>query len=170
MRIELSRCVLRTWEIGDREALARHANDLLIWRHLRDRFPYPYTLADADAFLSRVCEVRPETSLAIDVNGESCGGISVMLQSDVHRYSGEIGYWLGREYWGRGIMTEAVGAFTDSIFERFGLMRVYALPFDNNPASAKLLEKCGFQLEGRMRKSAVKEGVALDQLIFAMTK
>jgi hypothetical protein len=76
------------------------------------------------------------------------GGIGIRIGVDVHRQTAELGYWLGQEFWGRGIMTEAVAAFTDFCFEEFQLRRIHAEPFANNPASARVLEKAGFAFEG----------------------
>ena len=81
--------------------------------------------------------------------------------------SAELGYWLGEPYWGRGVMTEAVRAFTDWSFARFALHRIYAVPYATNPASARVLEKAGFTCEGRMRRSVIKLGQVLDQLLYA---
>ncbi len=94
------------------------------------------------------------------------GGIGLTLQGDVERMSAEIGYWLGEEHWGRGIATEAVAAVTRHAVERFGLTRIFALPFAWNPASCRVLEKAGYVLEGRLRRSAVKDGLIVDQLLY----
>jgi [ribosomal protein S5]-alanine N-acetyltransferase len=88
----------------------------------------------------------------------------------VHRHTAELGYWLGEELWARGVMTEAVGAFTDFCFDRFSLRRIYAEPFANNPASARVLEKAGFVFEGRLKNNVVKDGEVLDSLLYARTK
>ncbi len=170
MRIELSTCVLRLWNEGDAESLTKHANNRDVWLHLRDYFPHPYQQKDAETYLARVAHVTPPTAFAIEVDRAACGGISAAIQPDVHRLTAEIGYWLGQNYWGRGIMTEVVGAFSDYLFEAFALKRVFAVPYANNPASTRTLEKNGFVLEGRLRKSAIKNGEILDQLLYAKTK
>jgi len=78
-----------------------------------------------------------------------------------------MGCWLGEPFWGKGIMTEAVQRFTDFAFERFGLARIYAEPYASNRASCRLLEKAGFELEGCMRSSVIKEGRLDDQFLCA---
>jgi len=88
----------------------------------------------------------------------------------VHRHTAELGYWLGEEFWARGVMTEAVGAFTDFCFDRFLLRRIYAEPFANNRASARVLEKAGFSFEGRLKNNVLKNGELLDSLLYARTK
>jgi ribosomal-protein-alanine N-acetyltransferase len=85
----------------------------------------------------------------------------------VERISAELGYWLGETYWGRGVMTEAVRAFTDWGIATFSLTRIYALPYATNLASVRVLEKAGFVYEGRLRRSAIKRGQVLDQLVYA---
>jgi RimJ/RimL family protein N-acetyltransferase len=88
----------------------------------------------------------------------------------VDRRSAEIGYWLGEEFWGRGIVTEALIAVTDHAFANHDLCRLFAHVFDWNPASARVLEKAGYAFEGRMRKSVTKEGQTIDQLMYAMIR
>lgn len=138
--------------------------------NLRDRFPYPYTDRDARNWLECVVGHQPETNFAISVAGEAVGGIGFILQPDVARRSAEIGYWLGEKFWGRGIVTEAVIAVTDHAFANHDLCRVYAHVFEWNRASARVLEKAGYQFEGRMRKSVTKDGQTIDQLMYAVIR
>jgi ribosomal-protein-alanine N-acetyltransferase len=167
MRLELSRSVIRAWSPSDRESLVRHANNPKIAANLRDAFPSPYSLEDADRFIALASERTPRASFAIEVDGEAAGGIGLMLHSDVERISAELGYWLAETYWGRGVMTEAVRAFTDWGFATFSLTRIYALPYGTNLPSVRVLEKAGFVYEGRLRRSAIKRGQVLDQLVYA---
>src|SRR5207247_5429960 len=95
------------------------------------------------------------------------GGIGFQLQGDVERVSAEIGYWLGEPFWGRGIVTDALVALTEFAIATHGLTRVYAIPFASNQASCRVLEKAGYVLEGRLRRSAVKDGRIVDQLQYA---
>ena len=170
MEIKLSRCVLREWESGDEKSLTKHANNRRIWRNLRDSFPHPYTLADARQWIEIANPTGPITNFAIIVDGAAIGGIGLMLKEDVFRRTAEIGYWLGEEFWGRGIVTEAVCAVTDYAFATFDLCRVYAGVFEWNPASIRVLEKAGYQFESRMRKSVTKDGQTIDELIYAVVK
>ena len=166
MLLILASCRVRPWAADDVPSLTTHANNRRIWETLRDRFPHPYIRADAVAFVRRVRASLPETSFAIEVDGAAVGGIGFMLQQDVERVSAEIGYWLGEPYWGRGICTEAVRAVTAYAIEQHGLTRVFAVPFAHNPASLRVLEKAGFQREGHMRRSAIKDGRICDQLLY----
>ncbi|HEU4403612.1 MAG TPA: GNAT family protein [Candidatus Polarisedimenticolia bacterium] len=169
MDLTLETCRIRSWRLADAPSLARHANGRGVWLNVRDRFPHPYTLADADRWIRRAVETTPETQFAIVV-GEAVGGIGLEPKTDVERRSAEIGYWLGEPFWGRGIATEAVRAMTDFAFTHFDLCRLEALVFEWNPASARVLEKAGYQLEGRLRKSVLKDGRMIDSLLYAIIR
>lgn len=170
MELRLSNSVLRAWQPGDEQSLVRHANSRSVWRNLRDAFPHPYTLADAKHWIETANPATPITNFAIVVGGAAVGAIGLVLKEDVFRRSAEIGYWLGEEYWGRGIVTEAVRAVTDYAFATFDLCRVYAGVFEWNPASMRVLEKAGYEFECRMKKSVTKDGETIDELIYAMVR
>ena len=161
------RCALRPWRVTDSQALVRHANNLNVARNLRDRFPHPYTLADAYAFLKGVSGAASPTNLAIDVDHEAVGGLGYVPGVDVERFSAEVGYWLGEQCWNRGIATEALELFTRHAFDELGLLRLFALPLADNLASIRVLEKAGFTCEGTLRASCVKYGEARDQVMYA---
>lgn len=167
MLIRLPNCAVRSYRASDAPSLARHADNRKIWLNLRDAFPHPYGVGDARAFIAKALSDRPETMFAICVDDVAAGGIGFKLHADVERISAEIGYWLGEAYWNRGIATEALRALTLHAIERHGLKRVYAVPYETNPASVRVLEKAGYVLEGRMRRSALKDGRILDQLLYA---
>ena len=170
MHLRLGSCIVRDWAAEDLPSLVRHANNWSIWINLRDRFPHPYTEADGRAFLSHVTERETQTVWAVEVDGEAAGGIGLVLMSDVERVSAEVGYWLGEMYWGRGVMTDALKGVTSEAFRRFQLTRIFALPFADNYASIKVLEKAGYALEGRLPQSAIKNGIVRDQLQFGAYK
>ena len=167
MHLKLKTCEIRSWRSSDLDSLVEYANNRNIWIDLRDQFPHPYTTRDGRAFLKHTREQQPETAFAIAVGGEAVGGIGFQLQGDVERVSAEIGYWLGEPFWGRGIMTDALVALTEYAIVTHGLTRVYAVPFAWNTASCRVLEKAGYVLEGRLRRSAVKDGSITDQLQYA---
>jgi len=160
-------CLLRPLELADAESLAHHANDRGVWQNLRDRFPHPYSHADAVEYIEHLRSRPVQTSFGIDVGGKAIGSISLMIGDDIARQSAELGYWIGREFWGRGIMVDAVRAITQYAFDVLGLVRVFAVPFVTSTRSSRVLEKAGYVREGVMRRSAVKDGVILDQLLFA---
>jgi RimJ/RimL family protein N-acetyltransferase len=169
MRLDCGCCALRPWRNGDERSLIRYANNYEVWRRLRDSFPHPYTDADAEQWIAFVRRQDPQTNFAIEVHGEAAGGIGLQLGNDIERRSAEIGYWLGEAFWGRGVATAAVGVLTRYGFEALNLTRIFAVPFASSSASIRVLEKCGYICEGTMRRSAIKEGVVIDQVLYALT-
>lgn len=170
MELRTDACTLRPWRLDDAPSLARHASSRSIWRNLRDQFPHPYTLAAAEAHLAGVVGAHPVVRFAVTVDGEAVGSVGLKVGSDIERRSAEIGYWLGEAYWGRGIMSAAVAAVTAYAFRELDLLRVFAVPFVRNAASARVLERAGYVCEGVMRRSAVKEGEVLDQYLYAAVR
>lgn len=158
---------MRSYVAADAAAVARHANNANVARGLRDRFPHPYTRADAETFLRGVANAAVESDFAIATAEEVVGGIGVQRQHDVHRLTAEIGYWLGEPVWGRGLATRAVTVVSAWLFQTSPLERLFACVFETNPASARVLEKAGYQLEGRLRRAVYKDGRVLDQLLYA---
>jgi ribosomal-protein-alanine N-acetyltransferase len=167
MRLELENCIVRSFRPSDAPSIARYADNRAVWINLRDRFPHPYRLSDAELFIGKALAAEPETIFAIEVEGEAAGGIGYGLRDDVERVSAEIGYWLGEPFWNRGISTEALVAVTRHAVVAHGLTRIYALPFEWNEASARVLEKAGYVLEARLRRSAIKDGRVIDQFLYA---
>jgi ribosomal-protein-alanine N-acetyltransferase len=170
VRIELGDCEIREFRNDDAASLSRSANNERIADQLRDRFPHPYTLADAEAWIAQVGGQQPVSAFAIATPGEVIGGIGLELQRDLRLGAAEIGYWVAENHWGRGIATRAVAAFTTRAFSEFGLLRIYAKVFETNPTSARVLEKAGFVFQGRLRMSVVKKGRVLDQLLYSKLK
>jgi RimJ/RimL family protein N-acetyltransferase len=168
MELRLSRSVLRPWRAGDEPAIVRHANNRNIWLNLRDRFPHPYTMADAVHWVQTAAGVEAPTDFAIVIEDEPVGGIGLMLKGDVYRRSAEIGYWLGEAYWGRGIVSEAARAVTRWGFANYDLTRIYARVFSWNLASARVLEKACYTFEARLRRSVTKEDRTGDELVYAV--
>lgn len=158
--------LLRRWRTGDEASLARHADNRAIWRNLRDTFPHPYRLEDAQRWIASQAELDPPYHFAIVVDGEAAGGIGLVPGVDVARYTAEIGYWLGEPFWGRGIATEALRVVTGWAFTRLNLIRLEAGAFEWNLASARVLEKAGYHLEARQRMAVTKDGVTVDRLVY----
>ena len=170
LEFDLGLCLLRPLRRSDGKSIARHANDRAIWLNLRDRFPHPYTRADADAWLRFVEQLPPGTNFAIAVDGEAVGTIALTLGDDVNRRSAEVGYWLGRAYWGRGIATAVVAAFSESAFASFDVCRLHASVFEWNRASMRVLEKAGYEREARLRRSVTKDDKTVDSFLYALTR
>lgn len=170
MEIRLRTCTLRYWRRGDEDSLVRHADNYQIWRNLRDRFPHPYTPQDAREWIDHTLAEDPPLNLAIAVKAEAVGGIGIIPGNDIHRRSAEIGYWLGEEFWGRGIATEAVKAASQWAFEHYDLCRLWAGVFEHNTTSARVLAKAGYKFEARLRCAVIKESRTLDELIYALVR
>jgi RimJ/RimL family protein N-acetyltransferase len=168
MELKGERVTLRAWKASDAPSLARHANNPKVARQLRDRFPHPYTIADARQFIQSVAGSRPPTLFAMIVDGDAVGGIGFFPGGDVERFSAEIGYWLAEPYWGRAITVEAIRLTSGYAFEVCNMLRLYALPFADNAQSIRVLEKAGYAREGTLRSSSVKYGQARDQALFAL--
>ena len=167
LRIPFRGGVLRPWRRSDAGALVRNADDREVWRNLGDAFPHPYTPRDAKTWLEGGYKTRNELSLAIDLGEGAVGGFGLQFRTDpIFRGTAELGYWLGRAWWGRGIMTEVVRAFVPWAFERFDLIRVEAGVLAWNPASARVLERAGFAFESRQAKYVIKDGQVLDRLLY----
>ncbi len=159
---------LRPWKLSDAKSLAKYANNHNISKQLRDAFPFPYSEKDAIHFIQFVQENNPKGILAIEIEGYACGGIGLHPQNDVYRKNAELGYWLGEEFWGKGIMTEAIIQMISYGFENFDIQRIFAVPFEHNYASQKVLEKAGFSVEARLSKTIYKEGEYFDEIIYAV--
>lgn len=171
MVLTAERFVVRRWRGEDAESLVRYANNREVWRNLHDEFPHPYTMADATAWLARCEEDEAlEGTYAIEVDGEAVGGIGLRQKTDVHRRMAELGYWLGEPFWGKGIATEAAGLVTRHAFETLDIERIQAFVFAWNPASARVLEKCGYALEGRLRNAIFKDGEITDALVYGILR
>lgn len=163
VRIEGDGYVLREMSYSDCESLARNADNDKIWNNLMDHFPRPYTRQDAFDYISMV-KAMPglPMRLAIEVGGNAVGSIGFSSEGDVERITAEIGYWIGEEYWGHGIMSKVVTDITRYAFENFHYEKLYALVFSTNPGSMHVLEKAGYQLEAVLHKAVVKNGKLID--------
>ena len=143
-----------------------------IQNNLRDGLPYPYTEQDGANFISDMLSAdENETfAFAITVDNKVVGSIGVFRQGNIHRLTAELGYYIAEEYWGRGIMTEAVRQICEYVFDKSDIIRIYAEPFEYNIASCRVLEKVGFQYEGTLRNNAVKNGKIIDMKMYSLLK
>jgi len=134
---------------------------------IRDRSSFPYTEADGRARVDYASGQDPLVRFAVVVEREAVGGIGIDPQPDVFRRSVEIGYRHGEEYWGRGIMSEAVPAVTGYASRQLHVCRVFAAVFDPNPGSVRVLDRAGYVFEGRHRRSVSRHGETRDQFLYA---
>jgi RimJ/RimL family protein N-acetyltransferase len=168
--IQREKYLLRPWHTDDAHSLVKHANNRKVAKNLRDGFPYPYTMQDAIKWLEMVGGNRDDMILAIEVKGEAAGGIGLHGLKDVYRYNAEIGYWLSESYWGKGIMSDAIGQMVKQAFSNGTWLRVFATVYEHNKRSMKVLEKNGFIMEAIHKKTVMKEGKLLDEHLFALRK
>ena len=162
-------CKIRKWRPSDAAELAKVLSDKEILDNLRDGLPYPYTEQDGAAFISAMlaADERETFAFAVTVQDKAVGSIGVFRQGNVHRRTAELGYYIAKEYRGKGMMTEAVRQVCTYVFDNSDILRIYAEPFSYNAASCRVLEKAGFQYEGTLRCNAVKNGRILDMKMYA---
>jgi RimJ/RimL family protein N-acetyltransferase len=171
IELQSRECIVRSYRAADAPSLAKHGNNRRIWENLRDRFPHPFTEANATEYIEHLAASNSdETSFAIDVDGQAVGGISLRPGTDIERIGAELGYWIGEAFWNRGIATSAIRLVTDYAFNKKRLERVFAVPFMTNVASCRALEKAGYEREGVMRRSAIKDGRIMDQYLYARVR
>ena len=164
--------IIRKWEMADAKDLAKALSNKKVQDNLRDGLPYPYTEQDGEYYITSMLEADENDTFAfaIIVDGKVAGSIGVFRQGNIHRLTAELGYYIGEEYWGRGIMTKAVKQICEYVFEHSDIIRIYAEPFSYNIASCRVLEKAGFQYEGTLRNNAIKNGKILDMKMYSLLK
>lgn len=158
--------LLRPWREEDAQSLARYADNPRVSACMRDGFPSPYTRDDARRFIAMATAPGHPLLLAIEVEGESAGGIGIHPLGDVYRRTAEIGYWLAEPFWRKGIVTGAVRALVPVVFQHMDLIRIQAGIFSNNPASMRVLEKSGFVREAVHRNAVMKSGIVMDEILY----
>ena len=166
------KCRIRKWELSDAKDLAAALSNKKVQDNLRDGLPYPYTEQDGKEFISAMLSAdESETfAFAITVDNMVIGSIGIFRQGNIHRQTAELGYYIAEEYWGKGIMTEAVKQICAYVFAKSDIIRIYAEPFAYNIASCRVLEKVGFQYEGTLRSNAVKNGKVIDMEMYSLLK
>ena len=166
------KCRIRKWELSDAKDLAVALSNKKVQDNLRDGLPYPYTEQDGKDFISAMLSAdESETfAFAITVDNMVIGSIGIFRQGNIHRQTAELGYYIAEEYWGKGIMTEAVKQICEYVFANSDIIRIYAEPFAYNIASCRVLEKVGFQYEGTLRSNAVKNGRVIDMEMYSLLK
>lgn len=142
-------CRIRKWELADAKDLAAALSNTKIQDNLRDGLPYPYTEQDGIDYISAMlsADENDTFAFAITVDEKVIGSIGVFRQGNIHRQTAEVGYYIAEEYWGKGIMTEAIIQTCKYVFDKSDIIRIYAEPFAYNAASCRVLEKAGFQYE-----------------------
>jgi hypothetical protein len=165
--------------------MARAANSPAVAKYMTYRFANPYTLEDAHRWIAfasafKVPTTKPDgttvdvlpSMVICDPATDTClGGIGIKTKDDIEAKGVEVGYWLGEESWGKGIMSEVLPAYVKWLFKTFPeVIRVEAGVFEGNDASVRLLKKAGFVYEGTRRKAGVKHGRVFDIMLFSLLR
>lgn len=159
---------LRDFQAPDAPFIIATLNDEQVTHYLSSKIPFPYTQADANWWISQ----GSKTGIikAIEVNGQFAGCIGITPGEFEYSRSGEIGYWLNRQYWGQGIVTQAVKLICDDAFNHTNLKRIFAAVFAGNIGSMQVLTKCGFEAEAILKQAIYKNGAFYDNHIFSKLK
>jgi RimJ/RimL family protein N-acetyltransferase len=163
---------IREWKLEDAKNLAKALNNKKVQDNLRDGIPFPYTEKDAKDYINAMLSAKKDSqyAFAICCDEQVVGSIGVFRKDNVHRLTAEIGYYLAEEYWGKGVMTEAVKQACKYIFDNTDIVRIFADPYHFNIGSCRVLEKAGFQFEGVLRKNAIKNGQLTDMKMYSILR
>ena len=165
-------CKIRKWKLTDAKDIAVALSNKKIQDNLRDGLPYPYSEQDGIDYISSMLSANEDETFAfaITLDDKVIGSIGVFRQQNIHRQTAEMGYYIAEEYWGKGIMTDAVKQICEYVFENSDILRIYAEPFAYNTGSCRVLEKAGFQYEGTLRNNAVKNGKVIDMKMYSLLR
>ncbi|QXU40261.1 GNAT family N-acetyltransferase [Pedobacter sp. D749] len=161
---------LRPYQPDDVENLVKHANNFNISKYLTNKFPFPYEKKDGEAFIQLALSHSPLQIKAIVLKGEVIGSIGVHQLADIYSKSAEMGYWIGEEHWGKGIVALAVQEMLKYGFDTFDIERIFARTTHTNLASQQVLKKSGFIFEAELKGTIFKNGEYFDELIFGFRK
>lgn len=163
---------IREWQESDCKVLSCIADDPQIAERVRDSFPSPYTEEDAAFFINLARRTTDDRGwiYAITDDGAVIGCISLTFGTDVYARSAELGFWVGRAYWGQGAATEAVRQICERAFRETDVLRIEAEILADNPGSIRVLEKNQFIREGYFCQRVWKNGRLLDSVFFACFK
>ena len=165
-------CKIRKWKLTDAKDIAVALSNKKIQDNLRDGLPYPYSEQDGIDFISSMLSANEDETFAfaITLDDKVIGSIGVFRQQNIHRQTAEMGYYIAEEYWGKGIMADAVKQICEYVFKNSDILRIYAEPFAYNIGSCRVLEKAGFQYEGTLRNNAVKNGKVIDMKMYSLLR
>jgi len=170
LKIKGKQINLRKLKKSDAFSIQRNAKDFEIARYTT--IPHPYTLKNAEDFIKLThLKINKKKAFEYGIELKETRGIIGMIglmNIDYNNKNAEVGYWLGKKYWGKGIMKEAIKLIINFGFKKLMLVRIYARVMHPNIASAKLLEKSGFEYEGTMRKSTFRNGNWMDNLNYSI--
>ncbi len=160
--------VLRDFIANETETLVTVLNDEFVTQYLSTKIPSPYTQEDARWWIEEGSQ--SDLVKAIIFNGVLVGCIGVNRGEFEYQKSGEIGYWLAKEYWRQGITSVAIKQMTEQVFANTDIIRIFASVFSGNTASMQLLLKSGFKQEAILKNAIFKNDQLYDNHIFAKLK
>jgi RimJ/RimL family protein N-acetyltransferase len=158
--------VLRAWRKTDARALARHANNINVWRWMSDGFAHPYTLENAEHWVTRGQIDFGGDNWAIAWDDEAVGGCGIVAQAGPLRCNAEVGWWLAEEHWGRGVGSRVARALVTRALDNAQITRVFAPIHDGNERSMAIARSAGMHLEAVQRRSAIKNGEVIDRHVY----
>lgn len=183
MQIKGNKINLRPMKYSDIDSIVENINDKSIARYT-ERIPHPYFAKDAKGFIEeqknnlpalprKALQAGKKKKLHLGIENKASkkiiGGIGLTIL-DKKNKGATLGYWLGKKYWSKGIMTEASKLIINHAFKNLKLQRIQATVMHPNIASMKVLEKNGFKLEGILRKKIFKNNKWMDIHIFGLLK
>ncbi len=171
MKLTGHNIIVRDLAMEDAVSLAKYANSHRIWLNLQDRFPHPYHVSDAQAWIAH-CQSDnvADQSCAIEKDGEVIGCVGCTRYDGERRHVANVGYWIGEPFWGQGIASHVLGLYSDNLFTSPDVLRQEAQVYSWNPASCRVLEKNGFVREASMKNAILKDGNLLDVFLYAKVK
>lgn len=155
----------RQFEQKDAALLVAYLNDVNVTQYITGAIPQPYTLGDAQWWLDVGSHV--DYISAIEINGMFVGCISATLGDFEYDRSAELGYWLGREFWDKGIATQAVEQYSQMIFNATNIVRLFVSVVAENKASIRVLEKNNFKQDALLEKASFKKGQFYNEYLFS---
>jgi ribosomal-protein-alanine N-acetyltransferase len=169
--LQTDRLTLRPMTVGDAPELHRLVNDVEIARNTA-MIPHPYPADLAEEWISAHQErFEKNTEVVFGIERREDGALLgvIGIIPEPHDMA-EFGYWIGQEYWNSGYATEAAAAVIDYAFRILGMNRVEAIHFTRNPASGRVMEKCGMHYEGTLRQARKKWDEYLDVKVYAILR
>ncbi|KAJ5993585.1 acetyltransferase [Penicillium sp. IBT 35674x] len=165
--LRLEGFVIRSHSAQDAESMAKYANNSKIAMWMRNTFPHPYTIEASKSWIASQTPTSTDYVICRAEDNVVIGSIGLKPRTDVEYRTVEVGYWLGEPFWGQGIATKVLAAFSKWTFDTFEhILRIQAEVFEGNEASGRVLEKAGFMFEGRRRRAVEKAGIVKDVLIY----
>lgn len=158
------------WKAEDYEEFFMLSDDKELWSNMSDDFPKTLIECKQLVNLFSTGEDITEFIRAVKVDGKIVGCIAAFFESGMYCKNAEISYWLNREYRGKGIMPQALKMFTNYVFTKFDIHRIWARPFENNKASQRVLEKTGFVYEGLLKENVFKNNQYINSKVYALIR